>query len=131
MAGEIDIFLQEKKTGTNYTRRVRRNLLTSIKNKTKKGSGLASKSSVKPFYINGFLEKITIATPYYIYPILHVGFEGTKKNGIRQRLQARNIITDAVENGRLVELLATEVGENRAEAIVNRINFNIVSNGIR
>ncbi len=126
MASEIDHFLLEKQTGIQFSNRLKRNLIASIKAKVNKGnSGMALKSNVKPFFKNQLLDRITITTPYYIFPILHIGFEGTKKNGVNARLQARKFITDAVENGKLVEDLATIIGDQRAEAIVSRINFNI------
>ena len=123
MAGQVDLFMLEKQAGTQFANRIKRNLLSSIRSKTQKGSGLASKSTVKPFYKNNLLERITIFTPYYIYPILHVGFEGTKANGIYARLKARDFIIDAVERGKAVEDLADIIGNQRAEVIINRINF--------
>ena len=128
MAGQIDLFMLEKQAGTQFANRIKRNLLSSIRSKTQKGSGLASKSTVKPIYKNDLLERITIFTPYYIYPILHVGFEGTKSNGINARLKAREFIIDAIENGKIVEELADMIGNQRAEVIVNRINFGFDKN---
>ena len=110
MAGQLDLFMLEKQAGTQFANRIKRNLLASIRSKTaktkegeKKGTGLALKSTAKPIFKNGLLERITIFTPYYIYPILHVGFEGTKANGINVRLKARDFIIDAVERGKAVE----------------------------
>jgi hypothetical protein len=123
MAGQLDLFMLEKQAGTQFANRIKRNLVSSIRSKTNKGSGLALKSTVKPFYKNNLLERITIFTPYYIYPILHVGFEGTKANGINVRLKARDFIIDAVERGKAVEELADIIGNQRAEVIINRINF--------
>lgn len=123
MAGELDLFMLEKQAGTQFANRIKRNLVASILNKTKKGSGLALKSTVKPLYKNNLLERITIFTPYYIYPILHIGFEGRKSNGINARLKAREFIIDAVERGKVVEDLADIIGNQRAEVIINRINF--------
>lgn len=129
MAGEIDIFLLEKQAGKDFSNRLKRNLLSSIKAKTNKVSGLANRSTVKPFFKNGLLDKITISTPYYIYPILHVGFEGSKKNGVNARLKAREFLVDAIENGKLVEELADVVGASRAESIVSKIDFKLLGNG--
>lgn len=123
MAGEIDLFMLEKQVGTQFANRIRRNLISSIQSKTNKGSGLALKSTVKPFYKNQLLDRITIFTPYYIYPILHIGFEGTKTNGVNARLKAREFIIDAIERGKAVEELADIIGSQRAEVIVNRITF--------
>lgn len=130
MAGEIDIFLLEKQTGEAFAKRLKSNLLSSIRSKVEEGeSGNALKSNVKAVYKNGLLDKLTIFTPYYIYPILHIGFEGTKKNGVNARLQARKFLVDAIENGRFVEDLADVVGNARAEAIVSKIDFKLLGNG--
>jgi hypothetical protein len=128
MAGELDLFMLEKQAGTQFANRIKRNLLSSIRNKTNKGNGLALKSNVKPIYKNELLDRITIFTPYYIYPILHIGFEGTKKNGVNARLKAREFIMDALEQGKAVEELADVIGNQRAEVIVNRINFGFDNN---
>lgn len=124
MASEIDIFLAEKKVGTDFANRIKRNLLTSIKQNVKKGAtGMALKSTARPFYKNGLLDKITLYTPYYIYPILHYGFEGKKKNGVMMRLKAKELLKDAVENGKIVDDLATIIGDQRATAIMTRVAF--------
>jgi hypothetical protein len=123
MASEIDIFLAEKKIGADFSSRLQRNLRSSISTLTKKKSGLALKSKVKVNYKNGFLYSFTIFTPYYIYPILHYGFEGNKRKGINYRIKARSIITDALENGRYTEELADAVGNKRAVSIMNKIAF--------
>ena len=128
MAGEIDIFLLEQKTGKDFASRIKRNLLSSIKSKTKKGSGQSMKTSVRPVFKNGMLDRLTIFTPYYIYPILHVGFEGSKKRGFNYRVEAKNFITDALESGKLVEDLASIVGEQRATDIMTRINIGFDKN---
>lgn len=124
MPGEIDIFLAEKNIGKEFSTRAKKNLLNSIRRKLKKGkTGNALKTSVRPVYKNGMLYSLVITTPYYVYPILHMGFEGTKSNGVNQRLRAMNILTDAVENGRLVEDLANQIGELRASQIATRVSF--------
>lgn len=128
MAGTVDLFLLEKQAGTQFANKIKRNLLSSISSKTTKRNGLALKSTVKPIYKNGLLERITIFTPYYIFPILHIGFEGKKSNGVTARLKALTFITDAVENGKVVEELAEVIRTQRAEVIVNRINFGFDKN---
>ena len=128
MAGQLDLFMLEKQAGTQFANRIKRNLLASIRSKTNKGEGLALKSTVKPFYKNNLLDRITTFTPYYIYPILHVGFEGTKSNGVNARLKAREFIVDALERGKAVEELADIIGSQRAEVIVGRINFGFDKN---
>lgn len=131
MAGQLDLFMLEKQVGTQFSNKIKRNLLSSIRSKTEKGEGLALKSTVKPLYKNGLLDRITIFTPYYIYPILHIGFEGTKSNGVNARIKAKQFMIDALENGKVVEDLADVIGNQRAEVIVNRINFGFDKNTLK
>jgi len=128
MAGAIDILQQEKQVGKEFSTRIRTNLLSSIKRQTKSKSGLALRTSVKPKFVRGYLDRITIFTPYYIFPILHTGFEGTKSNGVNARLKAREFITEAFQGGKLAEDLSTVIGENRAANILGRIDIKLFSN---
>lgn len=121
MAGQLDLFMLEKQVGSEFTNRLRSNLRSVIGSTTKKRSGLALKSTVNAVYKNEQLYSLLIKTPYYIYPILHVGFEGSKKEGISKRIEGKNIITKAVEEGRLVQDLADKVGDLRAKEILSRI----------
>jgi hypothetical protein len=123
MPGEIDLLMLEKQTGKTFANRMQRNLISSIKSKVKTQSGEAIKSKAKPSFKNGLLDKITVFTPFYIYPILHMGFEGSKKDGVNYRIEAKNFLNDALENGRLVEELADVIGNQRAEDIVAKINI--------
>jgi hypothetical protein len=126
MASAIDAYLanrSEKDIGTEFQWRVKRNLISSIKSKTKESTGLALKSNAKAFYKNGLLDKITLYTPYYIYPILDFGFEGTKINGINMRLKAGRFLSDALENGKVIRDLADVIGQSRANDVLFRTNF--------
>lgn len=123
MAGELDNYVFEKQLGNEFALRLRKNLRSTIQSLTTKKSGLALKSSVNPIYKAGQLHSLQIKTPYYIYPILHVGFEGSKKEGINKRVAGKNIITKAIENGQLVQDLADKVGVLRAKEIVSNISL--------
>jgi hypothetical protein len=126
MAGAVDAYFAaktEKDIGTELQWRLKRNLVASIKSKTKEGTGLALKSDVKAFYKDGLLDKITLYTPYYIYPILDYGFEGTKINGINMRLKAGRFLSDALENGKVIRDLADLIGKQRANDIMFRVAF--------
>ena len=131
MASEIDAYLAANKTqiseeaiGKQYANRIKSNLLSSIRNQTNKGAtGMALKSTAKPVYKFGLLDKITLFTPYYIYPILNYGFEGRKSDGVNRRMKAKNFLSDALENGRVVQDLADLIGSQRAESIILRTNF--------
>lgn len=137
MAGEIDTFLLEKQLGSEFAKRLRssfRNAISSTTSRTRtvvvkgkeytyKNSGLALKSTVTPVYRNNELYSLMIKTPYYIYPILHYGFEGSKKEGINKRIAGRNMLNKAIQDGKLVQDLADRIGEVRAKEIVSRISF--------
>lgn len=123
MAGELDNYVFEKELGNEFAQRLRKNLRNTISSLTTKKSGLALKSTVTPIYRSNQLYSLQIKTPYYIYPILHVGFEGSKKEGLNKRVAGRNIITKAIEDGRLVQDLADKVGMLRATEIVSNISL--------
>lgn len=123
MAGVIDSFILEKEIGSDFARKLQLNLRSAIKSTTKIKSGLAMKSTVNPRYKNNELFSLVIKTPYYIYPILDLGFEKSKKEGINARIEKRDILISALQNGRLVELLADKIGDIRATSIVSRIAF--------
>ncbi len=131
MASAIDAYLAANQTeiseeaiGKQFANRIRTNLLASIRNQTNKGkSGMALKSTAKPVYKFGQLDRITLFTPYYIYPILDYGFEGTKSNGVNARMKPKNFLSNALENGKVVQDLADLIGNQRANAIVMRTDF--------
>lgn len=126
MPSAVDAYLAaktEKDIGTEFAWRMKRNLLASIKSKTNKGTGLALKSTSKAFYEDGLLDRITLFTPYYIYPILDYGFEGTKINGVNMRLKAGRFLSDAYENGKVVRDLADLIGNERATGFMIRTAF--------
>lgn len=116
--------ISEEAIGKQFANRIKTNLLASIRNQTNKGkTGMALKSTAKPVFKFGQLDRITLFTPYYIYPILDYGFEGNKSNGVSMRMKARNFLTEALENGKVVQDLADLIGNQRANAIVMRTDF--------
>ncbi|MFV8336419.1 hypothetical protein ACNQF7_10090 [Flavobacterium sp. RSP29] len=130
MTSAIDAYLankSEKDIGVEFSYRIKRNLLSSIKGKLESRQGLALKSTAKPIYKNGLLDRITLFTPYYVFPILDYGFEGTKINGINMRLKAGRFLADSLENGKVIKDLADIVGNRRANDIMFRTNFSFDS----
>lgn len=117
---------KEQQIGLIFSKRLERTLLHSIATKTKNGSGKALKTKVK-FDLNRdhFLQRLTITTPYYIYPILNNGFEGNKKASVQSRTKGREFLQEALEHGAFVNDLADQVGALRAQQIVNRIAFSL------
>nr|WP_322625630.1 hypothetical protein [uncultured Flavobacterium sp.] len=114
---------EDAKIGTAFAYRLRINLFNSIKKRTEKRSGAALKTNVRANYDNGFLYSLTIATPYYIYPILNNGAEGVGKHKVS--LEPRNFMNDGFENGKFQQDLATAVGSIRAALIVSRVDFSL------
>ncbi len=123
MAGEIDNFLLEKQIGSEFSKKLQLNLRGAIRTTTNNRSGLALKSTVSPVYKQNQLFSLLIKTPYYIFPILDLGFERSKKTGINSRIEKRDILIKALENGSLVERLADQIGDVRAAAIISRVSF--------
>lgn len=123
MAGEIDSFVLEKQIGSDFAKKLQLNLRGAIKSTTNHRSGLAMKSTVSPVYKQNQLFSLLIKTPYYIFPILDLGFERSKSNGINSRIGKRDILIKALEDGRFVNQLADEIGDVRATSIISRIGF--------
>jgi hypothetical protein len=123
MAGEIDSFLLEEQIGSEFSKKLQLNLRGAIRTTTNNRSGLALKSTVSPVYKQNQLFSLLIKTPYYIFPILDLGFERSKKTGINSRIEKRDILIKALENGSLVERLADQIGDVRAAAIISRVSF--------
>lgn len=114
----------EKKLGRRMAQKFRRSIKSAIKNtQANVYSGESNKSTATPKFKYGFLERIEFKTPYYVYPIQHVGFEGKKNQSINRRLQPTNVMNKAVKNGQLVEELADEISELRGEQLLTRITL--------
>lgn len=123
MAGEIDILILEKQIGKEFSGKIKKNLLASIRTNVSSRSGLALKSKTRANYSkDGYLHSLTMTLPYYIFPILNFGYEGSKSQSLNYRVKARNFISEALEGGRLVEDLASKIGNNRASAVIGRID---------
>lgn len=123
MAGRTDNLEFERQIGSEFANRLMLNLRRAIKDTTKKKDGLSMKSTASAVYKNNELHSLLIKTPYYIYPILDLGFEGSKKKGINFRVEKRDILIKAIENGRFIEKLADQIGDVRAAAIISRVSF--------
>jgi len=120
---QIPIKGDETAVGIKFAARLQKNLKASIGAKTIKHTGKALRTKAKPNYVSGYLQSIIITTPYYIFPILNYGFEGSKKKGINSRIEGKDFMFDALEGGKFLDDLADEVGRSRAVQIVRRISF--------
>jgi len=57
------------------------------------------------------------------------GYEGTKKNGVYQRLKATDVLSKALDKSNVLDTLADNLADLRAEAVVTAINFIHPQNG--
>jgi hypothetical protein len=92
---------------------------------TVKGTGdLVRKSKVIAIAkkTTGLLSHIIIKSPQYSF-ILNYGFEGIKSNGVAMKLKAYNHIATAVSSGNIVDTLANEISDIRAEQVISSIKF--------
>ena len=84
------------------------------------GKLMASTAKARPG-IDG-LKDIAITQPRYGF-MLNYGFEGVKSNGISMKLKATNHLADAIEKSRVLEILADELTEIKAEKVFATIDF--------
>ncbi len=114
----------EKRLGLRMAQKFRRSIKLAIKNTQKDSySGESKKSTATPKFKYGFLERIEFKTPYYVYPIQHVGFEGKKETSINRRLKPTDVMNQAIRQGKLVEELADEITELRGDQVMARLTL--------
>lgn len=91
---------------------------------TVRGTGNLMKTSVKALKdkSTGQLDRITIYSPRYSF-MLNYGFEGIKSNGIAMNLGSTNHLHTAINETQIVNNLANEIGDIRADQVSANINF--------
>lgn len=118
-----DLFLLEKKAGTAARQKMERGLRYAIGRTLHKGkTGDALKATSRAVYKDNRLQRITMKAPHYVFKN-HYGFEGTKKNGVKMRLLTRGILNIALDQSNVLETLATDIANIRADQAVLKINF--------
>jgi hypothetical protein len=129
MPSFVDMYLLEKQVGTNATKLLRQSLKSAIQRTTKSRTGLALKSATsRAVYKNERLQRITLKAPSYIFK-QNYGFEGTKKNGVKMRLKATDVLSQALNSSNVLDKLADSISEIRAEQVIAAIKFNTTKNG--
>lgn len=119
----------EKKAGTKAARAIRSDLRREA-GRFNEHTGVLKQITASRRMRKGELRAIAIvAAQREPHPfILNYGFVGTKKGGVRMRLEQSNWIGDAILNNPAVDTLATEISEARADQVVANIAFSNVSN---
>ena len=121
MATPLDSAKLEKQAGQKAARTIRRNLKLELAGL--KDSGLQLKTIGTAVAMKfGQLNHITIKASTATF-MQHHGFEGKKINGVRMRMKPFNHFNKVLEKGNVLEKLATEIGEIRAEEILSNIRF--------
>ena len=70
------------------------------------------------------LQRVTIRAPHYIFK-QHYGFEGTKKDGVNMRMKPTGVIDLALQKANVLETLATEIGNIRADQVIANMSFDV------
>jgi len=86
------------------------------------GKMMRTSATAKKDRSTGQLDRITIASPHYSFK-LNYGFEGIKSNGVAMSLKPTNHLHTAIEQTNIINTLATEIGNIRADEVVASINF--------
>lgn len=121
MAGAIDTYALEKQVGAQAVSKLRAAFKSAIRSAVKV-SGDSRKATVTSRYKRQRLDRITFFAPHYILK-QNYGFEGKKSNGIMMRLQATEVLSKAIESSNVLETLADDISNIRAEEVITRINF--------
>lgn len=114
---------KEKAIGIKAAKALERSMIRLIGAETIKHTGELLNSKVVPFVDENIgLRRIYINNPHYGYK-LNYGFIGIKEGGVKMRLIETAHISDSIEKTSIVELLATEISQLRADQIVAQIKF--------
>lgn len=127
MAGTLELQALEKKIGKEAATKLKAAFKTTL-NQSLKITGESKKATVTAKYKQGRLDRLTFSAPRYIF-IQNYGFEGTKKNGVYQRLKATDVLNKALDKSNVLDTLADSLADLRGEAVVTAINFIQPQNG--
>jgi len=121
MAGTFDTSVQEKEIGTRATNLLRTAFKSALA-QTVNVQGASKKATVRSRYRYGRLDRLSFVAPYYVF-MQHNGFEGPKKNGVTMRLTATDVLNKALDSSGVLNSLADDLADLRAEEVVTAINF--------
>jgi hypothetical protein len=134
MTGKVDLYELERKFGKEAANKLSAAFMRGIRQtanvsetgtrltKDKKPIMPSRESTVKDNYKKERLDRITFIAPSHIFK-QHFGFEGSKKNGVRMRLEETDVLNIALDNSGVMEELADNLTDLRAEEVVTAINF--------
>jgi hypothetical protein len=119
----LKLLAREKAAGEKASRALQTRIRHLIAIETVRSTGDLLKTNVQPFVDDKEgLTKIYINGPHYGYK-LNYGFIGVREGGRLMRLRETAHIANPIEKTNIVPMLATEIGEIRADKVVATIKF--------
>lgn len=115
----------EKRAGRKAALQLRKSLKNLITKgfETTQGNSAILKSTVLSKNKGGELQRLVIKMPHYGFKH-HFGFDGVRSNGVKLRLHRHEgFLSKAMTENDVLENLATEIGNIRADEVVTKINF--------
>lgn len=107
----------EQQIAQNAKSRLYQHTAALIHSRLTKQSGAAlNELEVIPRFNKQQLVRLSVKAPKHVF-IQNYGFEGVKSNGINMRLKETAVVDDAIEVSRVVDYLADNLSEIRAEEI--------------
>ena len=123
MTGRVDLYMLEKQVGKKAADKLKVAFKTAIANSvTISDTGEAKKATVTTKYKNERLDRLSFVAPHYIFK-QNFGFEGDKKNVVNMRLTATDVLNKALNTSNVLEELADDLTNIRAEEVLTAINF--------
>lgn len=121
MASAVDLYLLEKQIGKDAAGKLRKAFKSELR-KAVNVKGESKKATVSAKYKDQRLDRLSFSAPDYIF-MQHNGFEGTKKNGVTMRLQPTDVLNKALQVSGVMDSLADDLSNLRAEDVITAINF--------
>ena len=110
--------MTERDIANNAKIKLKGDLLSKVGSQLKERTGESKRSTdVRARFSGEELAKLVIRAPKHLF-IQNYGFEGTKKNGVYMRLQAKRTIDQAIEDSQVIDYLADNISEVRADKVV-------------
>jgi len=119
----IQLYELEKKAGNRAARTLSGALRSAVAQTTAPVSFTAQKSTgASAKYKVNRLSRIAMRAPHYIFK-QHYGFEGRKSNGVNMRLKPTDVINLALDKANVLEQLADDLTNIRADQVFTLIKF--------
>ena len=121
----VDFSELEKQAGRKAALKLRKALKNFIQKgfETTQGNSAILKSTVLSKMDGPELQRLVIKMPHYGFKN-HFGFDGVRSNGVKLRLyRHEGFLTETISENSVLEELATEIGNIRADEVTAKINF--------